>query len=51
MGRGPYDGEDEGVRVGAPGTGGGGGVRGVDAGRTSKARAVRWPERRLILVA
>ena len=40
LGRGPYGGEDEGVRAGAAGAGRGGGVRGVDAGGASAARAV-----------
>ena len=44
VGRRAYGGEDEGVRLGAARAGGGGRVRGVDAGRASTACAVRWLE-------
>src|ERR1700733_455844 len=40
MARGPHGGEDEGVRVGAAGVVGGGGVRGVDARRAFATCAV-----------
>jgi hypothetical protein len=40
LGRGPHGGEDEGLRVGAPLAGRGGGVRGVDAGQAFEAREV-----------
>jgi hypothetical protein len=47
VGRGPYCGQDEGMRLGAAGTGRGGGVRRVDAGGEAAARAVCWDTRGL----